>query len=155
MSRRQFRNGRWSWSIRDRPGRPALRLLGRTARLAELGYRAHQADDLIHRLGLPEERTPLAPLIGVRLITLPVVRVERITLGVNPLGMGAVSCGSAIPACFRTSGAGFADGAQAALPRRWRTWLPAVRRRARTAAWSRISGLLLSRTRAPAAAGRA
>jgi hypothetical protein len=34
----------------------ALRLPGRTARLVELGYRAHQADYLIHCLGLPEER---------------------------------------------------------------------------------------------------
>lgn len=33
----------------------ALRLLGRTARLAEFGYHARRAEDLIHCLGLPEE----------------------------------------------------------------------------------------------------
>jgi hypothetical protein len=37
------------------PANRALRLLGRTARLAEFGYHARRADDLIHRLGLPEE----------------------------------------------------------------------------------------------------
>lgn len=36
------------------PADRALRLLGRTARLAEFGYHARRADDLIHRLGLPE-----------------------------------------------------------------------------------------------------
>jgi hypothetical protein len=37
------------------PADRALRLLGRTARLAELGYHARRADDLIHRLGLPAQ----------------------------------------------------------------------------------------------------
>jgi hypothetical protein len=37
------------------PANRALRLLGRTAPLAEFGYHARRADDLIHRLGLPEE----------------------------------------------------------------------------------------------------
>jgi hypothetical protein len=37
------------------PADRALRLLGRTARLAEINYRARQADDLIHRLELPED----------------------------------------------------------------------------------------------------
>jgi hypothetical protein len=37
------------------PADRALRLLGRTARLAEFGYHARRADDLIHRLGLPAE----------------------------------------------------------------------------------------------------
>ncbi len=37
------------------PADRALRLLGRTARLAEFGYHARRAEDLIHRLGLPEE----------------------------------------------------------------------------------------------------
>jgi hypothetical protein len=37
------------------PADRALRLLGRTARLVEFGYHARQADDLIRRLGLPEE----------------------------------------------------------------------------------------------------
>jgi hypothetical protein len=36
------------------PADRALQLLGRSARLAELGYRARRADDLIRRLGLPE-----------------------------------------------------------------------------------------------------
>jgi hypothetical protein len=35
------------------PANRALRLLGRTARLAEFGYHARRADDLIHCLGLP------------------------------------------------------------------------------------------------------
>jgi hypothetical protein len=35
-----------------KPAELALRLLGRTARLAEFGYHARRADDLIHRLGL-------------------------------------------------------------------------------------------------------
>ncbi len=37
------------------PADRTLRLLGRSARLAELGYHARRADDLIRRLGLPEE----------------------------------------------------------------------------------------------------
>lgn len=37
------------------PADRALRLLGRTARLAEFGYHARRAEDLIRRLGLPEE----------------------------------------------------------------------------------------------------
>jgi hypothetical protein len=37
------------------PADRALRLLGRTARLAEFCYHARRAEDLIHRLGLPEE----------------------------------------------------------------------------------------------------
>ena len=37
------------------PAGRALRLLGRTARLAEFGYHARRAEDLIHCLGLPEE----------------------------------------------------------------------------------------------------
>jgi hypothetical protein len=37
------------------PADRALRLLGRTARLAEFGYHARRAEDLIHCLGLPEE----------------------------------------------------------------------------------------------------
>ena len=35
-----------------KPTEPALRLLGRTARVAEIGYHARRADYLIHRLGL-------------------------------------------------------------------------------------------------------
>lgn len=38
-----------------KPAELALRLLGRTARLAEFGYHARRADDLIHRLGLPAD----------------------------------------------------------------------------------------------------
>jgi hypothetical protein len=37
------------------PADRALRLLGRTARLAEFCYHARRAEDLIHCLGLPEE----------------------------------------------------------------------------------------------------
>ena len=37
------------------PADRALRLLGRTARLAEFGYHARRADDMIHRLGPPAE----------------------------------------------------------------------------------------------------
>jgi hypothetical protein len=37
------------------PADRVLRLLGRTARQAEISYRAREADDLIHRLGLPED----------------------------------------------------------------------------------------------------
>jgi hypothetical protein len=36
------------------PAARALRLLGRSARLAEFGYSARRADDIIGRLGLPE-----------------------------------------------------------------------------------------------------
>jgi hypothetical protein len=38
-----------------KPTELALRLLGRTARLAEFGYHARRADELIHRLGLPAD----------------------------------------------------------------------------------------------------
>jgi hypothetical protein len=37
------------------PAHRALSVLGRTARVTELGYHSRRADDLIHRLGLPEE----------------------------------------------------------------------------------------------------
>jgi hypothetical protein len=37
------------------PAHRALRLLGRTARVAELAYHARRADDMIHDLGLPED----------------------------------------------------------------------------------------------------
>ena len=36
------------------PARYALKLLGRGARCNELRYHSRRADDLIHRLGLPE-----------------------------------------------------------------------------------------------------
>jgi len=39
------------------PATRALKLLGRTARMVEVGYHARRADDMIHRLGLPEEWT--------------------------------------------------------------------------------------------------
>ncbi len=54
------------------------------------------------------------------------------------------------------SGAGPAHTAavaQAALPGRWRAWLPAVRRRARTAAWSRISGIAVVSYQSPRSGG--
>ena len=38
-----------------KPAERALRLLGRSARLAEFGYHARCADDLTHRLGLPTD----------------------------------------------------------------------------------------------------
>lgn len=37
------------------PAHRGLALLGRNARVAELGYQARKADDLIYRLGLPED----------------------------------------------------------------------------------------------------
>ncbi len=37
-----------------KPAELALKLLGRTARVTEIHYHARRANDLIHRLGLPE-----------------------------------------------------------------------------------------------------
>jgi hypothetical protein len=48
------------------PADRALRLLGRTARLAEFGYHARRADDLIHRLGAASRVESLATLTEPR-----------------------------------------------------------------------------------------